>query len=127
MPRGAYDVSATNNPRPKPNLSKVQLGSSNIGEGSVSFKSKRKLQAKMAPKLNSGTADPQIIAWATRREENHEEHEPIVAALMDAGADPTIMDCNGNTAITMASKPGHERIIEMLNGRHNETDAVPTA
>jgi hypothetical protein len=87
----------------------------------------RKLQAKMAPKLNSGTADPQIIAWATQREESHEEHEPIVAALMDAGADPTIMDCNGNTAITMASKTGHERIIEMLNGRHNETDAVPTA
>jgi ankyrin repeat protein len=53
----------------------------------------------MAPKLNIGIANPQIIAWATRREENHEEHEPIVAALIDAGVDPTIMDCNGNTAL----------------------------
>jgi ankyrin repeat protein len=32
---------------------------------------------------------------------------------MDAGADPTIMDYNGNTVITIASKTGHERIIEI--------------
>ncbi|KAF6782272.1 hypothetical protein CSOJ01_16013 [Colletotrichum sojae] len=41
-------------------------------------------------------------------------YEPIVATLMEAGADPTIMDCDGNTAIMMARKNGHEKIAKML-------------
>ncbi|KAF6782651.1 hypothetical protein CSOJ01_15980 [Colletotrichum sojae] len=54
-------------------------------------------------------------------------NEPVVAALMDAGADPTFVDCNGNTAIYMARKNGHERIAEMLEGWNDETEAMTKA
>ncbi|KAK2771388.1 ankyrin repeat domain-containing protein 28 [Colletotrichum kahawae] len=54
-------------------------------------------------------------------------YESIVAALMDAGADPTFVDCDGNTAIDMARKSGYERIAQMLEGWNNETDAMPKA
>ncbi|KAF6806913.1 ankyrin domain protein [Colletotrichum plurivorum] len=53
--------------------------------------------------------------------------EPIVATLMDAGADPTFMDCDGNTAIMIARKNGHEKIAKMLEGWNNETDAMKKA
>ncbi|KAF6782348.1 hypothetical protein CMUS01_16724 [Colletotrichum musicola] len=53
--------------------------------------------------------------------------EPIVATLMEAGADPTFMDCDGNTAIMIARKNGHEKIAKMLEGWNNETDAMKKA
>ncbi|KAK1640655.1 hypothetical protein BDP81DRAFT_311927, partial [Colletotrichum phormii] len=53
--------------------------------------------------------------------------ELIVVTLMDAGADPTIMDCNGNTAITMARKNRHESIAEMLEGWNDMIGTLPLA
>ncbi|KAF6807599.1 heterokaryon incompatibility protein [Colletotrichum musicola] len=40
--------------------------------------------------------------------------ESVVGTLMEAGADPAIMDYNGDTAISTARKNGHERIAKML-------------
>ncbi|KAF6808991.1 hypothetical protein CPLU01_15581 [Colletotrichum plurivorum] len=53
--------------------------------------------------------------------------EPMVVTLMEAGADPTIRDCNGNTAINMARQNCHEEIAEMLEGENHEIDAMSKA
>ncbi|KAK1759303.1 hypothetical protein QBC47DRAFT_337161 [Echria macrotheca] len=43
--------------------------------------------------------------------------ERIVSILLEAGADPNLMDKNGDTAITLARERGHERIVKMLERR----------
>jgi hypothetical protein len=41
-------------------------------------------------------------------------NERVVAILMEAGADPDLMDENGDTALTVARKYGHQRIAKLL-------------
>ncbi|KAK4235549.1 ankyrin repeat-containing domain protein, partial [Achaetomium macrosporum] len=41
-------------------------------------------------------------------------NERVVAILLEAGADPDLMDENGDTAVTIARRNGHERIAKML-------------
>jgi len=41
-------------------------------------------------------------------------NEGVVAVLMEAGADPTIADENGETAISIAKKRGHEGVVRIL-------------
>jgi ankyrin repeat protein len=44
-------------------------------------------------------------------------YERIVGILMEAGANPHLVDENGNMLVTTASKYGHESIAQMLEGR----------
>jgi ankyrin repeat protein len=39
------------------------------------------------------------------------------ALLLEAGADPTVADQNGDTAISMAKRGGHEGVVQILGRR----------
>ncbi|KAM6483960.1 ankyrin repeat-containing domain protein [Trichoderma sp. SZMC 28011] len=41
----------------------------------------------------------------------------VVAILMKAGADPRLMDKDGNTAVTVAIQNGHEKLVKVLEQR----------
>ncbi|KAH9235752.1 hypothetical protein K456DRAFT_1804055, partial [Colletotrichum gloeosporioides 23] len=43
-----------------------------------------------------------------------EGHENVVSLLIFAGAKPDLIDCDGETAISMAIKNGHERVVSLL-------------
>ncbi|KAK7398584.1 hypothetical protein QQX98_012040 [Neonectria punicea] len=43
-----------------------------------------------------------------------EGYERVVAVLMEAGADPGVVDENGDTAVTVAGRNGHQKTAKML-------------
>ncbi len=48
----------------------------------------------------------------------------VVKALLDAGADPSILDANGRTPRDEASAGGHTDVVQALQGASDEWDAA---
>jgi hypothetical protein len=53
-------------------------------------------------------------------------HPPLISILLEAGADPSIKDGHGLTALEWAQRRGFQRVIELLGGS-SETPHEPPA